>query len=267
MGSGRLDPVNKLYRLRPPRHKDGVWSGLLCNKIWCGLSVIDSAKCKSDSDPAAFPCSLVHSLPYCPSVAYSVPIPAPGDGSATYDARNLPPEVSEPIVSYLANFTTVLTTLACGRDWYSPIVGCDDCQREYRKWLCAISFTRCSEPSPANPNGFTIAPAAPSATAISAIKDGQRVFSALLPQSTDATPRNPNLPTLGSNYNALLPCLEVCHAVDRACPPFVGFKCPKSIFNAAASYGVGYIDAAKGTKDRGVTGVAQDRWGNVWCAS
>jgi calcium channel MID1 len=36
-------------------------------------------------------------------------------------------------------------------------------------------------------------------------------------------------------------------------------------FNAAASYGVGYIDGADGKQNEGLTGHSQDRFGNVWC--
>jgi calcium channel MID1 len=170
----------------------------------------------------------------------------------------------------MANFTTVLTSFACGRDWYSPLVGCEDCQREYRKWLCATSFTRCSEPSPENPNAFSAIPAPPSATGLSASRQkdtsgSQIVLSALLPQQTSDPQRNTALPALGSSYNMLLPCLEMCNAVDRACPPFLLFRCPTMQFNAAASYGVGYIDGADGKQNEGLTGHSQDRFGNVWC--
>ena len=170
----------------------------------------------------------------------------------------------------MANFTTVLTSFACGRDSYSPLVGCEDCQREYRKWLCAISFTRCSEPSPENPNAFSAVPALPSATGHSASRQtdasgAQIVLSALLPQQTSDPQRNAALLPLGSPYNMLLPCLEMCNAVDRACPPFLQFNCPTMQFNAAASYGVGYIDGADGEQKKGLTGNSQDRWGNVWC--
>jgi hypothetical protein len=37
--------------------------------------------------------------------------------------------------TYMANFTTVPTSLTCGResrDWYSPLVGCEDCHRDWR---------------------------------------------------------------------------------------------------------------------------------------
>ena len=219
---------------------------------------------------ASFTCSLVHSLPFCPGVAYSVPLPAPPEPNVAYDSTNLPLQITTPFLSYMANFTTVLTSFACGRDWYSPLVGCEDCQREYRRWLCAISFTRCSEPSPANPNAFTAVPAPPSATGHSAsiqtdASGAQVVLSALLPQGTSDPQRNPALPALGSPYNMLLPCLELCNAADRACPPFLQFSCPTMQYNAAASYGVGYIDGADGSQNGGLTGNSQDRWGNVWC--
>lgn len=201
-----------------------------------------------------------------------MPLPAPPQPNVAYDSTNLPAQISSPFLSYMANFTTVLTSFACGRDSYSPLVGCGDCQREYRKWLCAVTFTRCSEPSPANPNAFTAVPAPPSVTGQSAslqidANGAQVVLSALLPQQTNDPQRSPTLPALGSSYDMLLPCLEMCNAVDRSCPPFLQFTCPTNRFNAAASYGVGYIDGADGSQSKGLTGVSQDRWGNVWCQS
>lgn len=214
------------------------------------------------SDPGGFRCNLVHSLPFCPGVAYSVPLPPPPNSAQSYTAANLPNAVTSPFLSYMANFTTVLTTFACGRDWYSPIVGCDDCEREFRKWLCAISFTRCGEPSLNDPS---VLPTGPAATGLTGANGAQKVLSALHPVETGDTPRNPFLPALGSRYLMLQPCLEQCNQLDRACPPFLGIKCPRRKFNAAASYGVGYIDGADGDKNQGSTGAAQDRYGNVWC--
>lgn len=219
---------------------------------------------------ASFTCPLVFGLPYCPNIAYTVPLPLPPTGAHAYDSTNLPSEVTTPFLSYLTNFTVMLTTTACGRDLYSPIVGCDDCQRAYRRWLCTITFTRCGEPS--NPSRVSAIPPAPDATGLSAFRPSvkgqppQPPFSALVPQSTNTSEaRNPNLPGMGSTYTMLLPCLERCTAADRACPTFLGFKCPIVRFNAAASYGVGYVDSANNVEGKGVTGVAQDRWGNIWC--
>lgn len=226
---------------------------------------------------ASFPCPLVASLPFCPGVSHAVPLPAPPTGNTIYDTTNLPTNLTSTLLTYLTNFTVTLTTHACGRDRYSPLVDCGDCQREYRRWLCAVSFSRCGEPSVGSPSAFTGVPATPTQTGISALKSllppipgmgggpnqnqgQQQVLSALLPQTTQ---RNPILPQM--DYTQLLPCLETCTSVDRACPPFLQFQCPTRKFNAAASYGVGYVDGADGDEGEGLVGGAQDRWGNVWC--
>ncbi|KAF9005223.1 stretch-activated Ca2+-permeable channel component-domain-containing protein [Cyathus striatus] len=221
---------------------------------------------------AAYSCPLVASLPYCPGIAYTIPLPAPPPGAAFYDNGNLPEAITTPLISYLTNFTVSLGTFACGRDIYSPLVGCDDCQREYRKWLCAITFPRCGEPSPSSSGSFTSSSAPASATGLSAVQgtgDAQKVFSALVPQDTGRPElrRNQNFPEFTNPYSLLLPCIETCNVVDRTCPAFLGFRCPLPQFNAAATYGVGYIDSTDGDQDKGATGAAQDRWGNVWCNS
>ncbi|KAJ7183199.1 stretch-activated cation channel Mid1, partial [Mycena filopes] len=191
---------------------------------------------------STFSCSLVSQLPYCPSVAYAVPLPPPPSPQVAYNSANLPPSLSDPLISSLTNFTTTLTTFACGRDLYSPLVTCADCQRSYRTWLCAISFSRCADPD-----------TAPSA-------------AALLP-SQSANTRNSGFPS-GNSFTQLLPCLETCTATDRACPNFLGFRCPLPRFNAAQSYGVGYIDSgADGVQGGGSTGSWSDEFGNVWCNS
>lgn len=215
---------------------------------------------------AAFPCPLVADLPYCPGVSYAMPLPPPPNNAEIYTGDTLPSELSDPLRSYLTNFTVTLGSFPCGRDMYSPLVTCLDCQREYRKWLCAISLPRCSEPSPGNPNGFTAVAPEPTVTGLSATKNqDQQVLSALQPYQTSTPPRNSALPQFTSSYQMLLPCIETCTAVDRACPAFIGFKCPTAQFNGAASYGIGYIDSADGDEKKGLTGEAQDRWGNVWC--
>ncbi|KAJ7454728.1 stretch-activated cation channel Mid1 [Mycena latifolia] len=191
---------------------------------------------------STFSCPLVSRLPYCPSISYAVPLPAPPSSQAMYDNTNLPDSIVTPLLSSLTNFTTTLTTLACGRDFYSPLVSCADCQRAYRTWLCTISFPRCAD-----------ADTAPSAAA--------------LLQSQAPNARNAAFPS-GNSYTQLLPCLETCTATDRACPNFLGFRCPLPRFNAAQSYGVGYIDSGDdGVQGRGSTGRWADDFGNVWCNS
>ncbi|KAI6108570.1 stretch-activated cation channel Mid1, partial [Pisolithus croceorrhizus] len=171
---------------------------------------------------SSFPCPLVHSLPYCPSTAYAVPLLPPQSPALAYDATSLPTNISDPLLQYMTNFTTMLLTFGCGRDLYSPLQTCSDCQREYRSWLCSVSFPRCSEPSPTSSES-------------SSGSNVQAPFSALQPQPSGVSPRNPLFPVVNYTYTSLLPCLEVCHAVDRACPYFLGISCPVPQFNADAS--------------------------------
>lgn len=228
----------------------------------------------------SFACTLTHNLPFCPSVAYSIPLGPPATSSSnfsSYTADNLPSSISSPLLSYFANFTTVLSTFPCGRDIYSPLVTCTDCEIEYRKWLCALSFPRCAEPPPPLASSWSPVAPDPSATGL----PPQNPLSlqhpvplpALLPITPSVPLRNPFFPTNFSQSTTtytLLPCIEQCYAVDRACPPFLGFRCPSGHFNAAFSYALGYIDkvdsdGGHGDRGMGLTGAAQDRWGNVWC--
>ncbi|KAH9946563.1 stretch-activated Ca2+-permeable channel component-domain-containing protein [Amylocystis lapponica] len=208
---------------------------------------------------AAFSCPILHSLPFCPSVSYAAPLPLPVDPSLGLTAADLPENMTTPLLSGLANFTTMLTTLACGRDEYSPLVTCVDCQAAYRAWLCLVSLPRCGEypPSSSSSSAASFASASPTA---------QQPFPALQGVDASSPTRNANVPPAPGNYTALLPCLETCQAVDRACPPFLKFLCPVRQFTAADSYGVGYIDSGwAGEMGGGSTGTPADIWGNVWC--
>ena len=217
---------------------------------------------------ASFLCTLAHALPFCPSTAYAVPLPPPSESSTDnfpiYDTANVPQDLFNQTINTLTNFTISLSTFACGSDMYSPLVGCDRCQREYRRWLCATLFPRCSEPSPANlafitpnPKSMGIVNAGPGPT--------QAVLSALLPVHSQSATIGGSSPYIQGQHIRLLPCIEMCTAVDRACPPFLQFRCPKNSFNGATTYGFGYIDGADGTQNGGLVTNAQDQWGNVWC--
>ncbi|KAH9939715.1 stretch-activated Ca2+-permeable channel component-domain-containing protein [Epithele typhae] len=215
---------------------------------------------------ASFACALVHQLPYCPAVAYAVPLAVPRPPQVAYTASTLPSPVGETIVSGMSNFTSTLTTLACGRDDYSPLVTCADCQAAYRTWLCTVSFPRCGESNPTSPTP----PGASPSTALLGGSSAQQVLLPAVPAlktvNASAAARNPALPAFGEAYEVLLPCLEVCNAADRACPVFLGFKCPLPAFTASDSYAVGYVDSGReGEVGGGATGGAWDEFGNVWC--
>ena len=220
---------------------------------------------------ASFECPLAYSIPYCPTVNYAVPLSPPRRPATAYTSSILPSSIEESIVSGMANFTIALKTLACGRDDYSPLVTCADCEAAYRTWLCTISFPRCGESTASSTS--TSSSAAPTSSSGGVLGDGsgsgaQAVFPspALQSVAAGASARNPAMPAFGQAYDAVLPCIEVCTAADRVCPIFLGFRCPLPQFTAGESYGVGFVDSgADGEVGGGSTGVAQDVYGNVFC--
>ncbi|KZT63560.1 hypothetical protein DAEQUDRAFT_770506 [Daedalea quercina L-15889] len=209
----------------------------------------------------AFSCPIVYGLPFCPSVGYAAPV-SNNDAASGVTVAELPSDFTGNLTSGLANFTTMLTTIACGRDLYSPLVTCADCQAAYRNWICAVSLPRCAE--------YASTSSSSAASTSTAIQGGAQqplvTATPALSLASASNPRATGLPVYAENYTVVLPCLEVCNAADRACPPFLGFQCPLPQFTASMSYGVGYIDAGvEGVVGGGSTGASTDRWGNVWC--
>lgn len=202
------------------------------------LSLLSTLSLSNKRSIDNYACTLTHSLTYCPNVAYSIPLAPPTlDASFSYNSTTLPSSISSGIIEYMTNFTTTLSTFACGRDAYSPLQTCNSCSRAYRNWLCLISLPRCF----------------PSAQTNSTAASSRITSDFDLPDS-----------------QVLLPCIESCTSVDRACPNFLGFRCPRSKFGAARSYAVGWVDSTdEGGQEvfegRGRTGASQDVWGNVWC--
>ncbi|KAH8092178.1 stretch-activated Ca2+-permeable channel component-domain-containing protein [Cristinia sonorae] len=287
-------------RLLSSEQSEGMWlrdeaegwrwqwlvQGLAPSTNYTAFAVLDGTKVSDEimfsTKSGGFACPLVHSLPYCPRTAYAIPMDPPPAPGIAHDASTLPATLTDPLLSYLTNFTTSLLTHPCGRDLYSPLVTCSDCQEAYRKWLCTVSFPRCGEPRPDDPSVAGNTPTTNSrryspsflnsfrsfASFSNTNTQPQQPLSALLPQSTTTPPRNQFWPSFTSPYSVLLPCLETCTAVDRACPVMLGFKCPIPRFTASLSYGVGFVDSGEEGEEsqgKGIVGTASDQWGNVWC--
>ncbi|KAL1701744.1 stretch-activated Ca2+-permeable channel component-domain-containing protein [Schizophyllum commune] len=184
---------------------------------------------------ATFPCPLAHSLPFCPSVAYAVPLGAPGDGAGSYTSTNFPAQVADPLLSSLTNFTTSLSTFACGRDMYSPLVGCAECQRRYREWVCGVGVPRCGEvggvvgadgsegtasgvyePNPTATgvaadtlNQTPLSSKSSSSSSNSSNNNATAPRAALVAQPSGKIARNPDWPEVGYEWVRVMPCLEV----------------------------------------------------------
>ncbi|OAV95532.1 hypothetical protein PTTG_26646 [Puccinia triticina 1-1 BBBD Race 1] len=93
-------------------------------------------------------CSLLHGLPFCPSVAYAVP------ASPSLSTSAVVAQYNRSVSGHLANFRTVVSTYPCNNDTsgrYSFVTGCGDCLRAYTDWACAVALPRCVDPPAASP--------------------------------------------------------------------------------------------------------------------
>ena len=135
---GRSHRQNELYGVYAAAGTTGsVQTDQLCDEVAYVLSSCKLLRTTADDlFSASFNCPLLHQLPFCPSISYAVPLAPPRPPFSAHTTSTIPSNVSDTLISYLSNFTTTLTTLACGRDLYSPLVSCADCQDAYRTWLC-----------------------------------------------------------------------------------------------------------------------------------
>lgn len=203
-------------------------------------------------------CRLLFNLPFCPSVAYSVP------ASTSQSTPSLISFYNQTISGNLTNFQTVLSTYPCNNDTsgrYSFVSGCTDCYRAYNAWLCAVSMPRCTDsPSPPLP------PPPPDSALIS--PPNQIILSRNQPNQS----RTPSLTDpLVYPYGEVLPCSSVCTLVAATCPPLIGWACPLQSANLHSSYSdlksLDGIEVMGGQQTQvGQGGFrAGDRFGNVFC--
>ena len=200
---------------------------------------------------ASFPCQLVLPNFLCPSIAYAAPLSPNATNSINYPITTLPNNISSLIDDSIESFSTSLLSTACGRDYYSHVSSCSDCQAAYRDWVCRIVIPQCaSSTSSTSPQSLSSSSLDPTAA--------QTIFR---------TPSSPRIPTIipEYDYDELLPCLSTCNAVDRACPVFLGFRCPIRGISANSSYGYLGDDADRGDGNPALGLPASDRWGNRWC--
>lgn len=223
-------------------------------------------------------CRLVYDVPFCPQVAYSIPIGADVD---TYDALSV---INGTVSPNYANFSKTISTFPCDDEYfgtYSSVRGCADCTRAYQDWLCAVTMPRCTD---------AISPNASAANMDVTTLTGRQ--TAL---NVDLKPYvvNRNMTTsrqsyfgdelqVTETYGEVLPCLYTCLFVQRNCPaPLVQWTCPKWDMTAQADYGT-FADSGVGglgAAENGGAGtdlarwggplryIAQDNFGNTYCSA
>lgn len=228
-------------------------------------------------------CRLVFDVPFCPNVAYSIPV---NPSISTDRALSVIEEFVDPVY---ANFSLTIDTFPCGSPefgMYSYVQTCDSCKRSYQNWLCAVAMPRCTDPL-SDPE-----------TQSRATQDGRELTGAPTGLNTELLPyivnRNGNgTSALASRqpfidqqlqpglYGELLPCIYTCYFVSRTCPPLIQWTCPLWDITAQRDYGT-FADSDEegiGAAENGGAGkdgmrwggyqryIATDAFGNAYCNS
>lgn len=143
-------------------------------------------------------CSLVFGLDFCSGVAYSVPTSSRFSTNKTAIAG-----IYDNIANSLfSNFSNALQIIPCDTELdarYSPLRTCVDCSDAYQNWLCGVAIPRCS----VNDSDYFI------------VRNKKNNRNSYI--NNDIEPIN--------DYNEVLPCIDICHAIVRDCPSALGFAC------------------------------------------
>ncbi|KAG0054467.1 stretch-activated cation channel mid1 [Gryganskiella cystojenkinii] len=196
-------------------------------------------------------CMLITDLEFCHEVAYAVPVTSLSilqtsgsggnpNGTIRADVRNFYDDFTSNLMD---NFKRVLGQYDCTKSQYSLIRNCTDCERAYRRWLCAINIPRCTDVEDiTDPNNVGYVPPAtapdPNVNENPYLID--RTHGAVVTARNTSTSRgaiaqltqNPLLNP--GDYGEVLPCIDLCFDVVQGCPNFLGFNCP--VKNMVSNY-------------------------------
>ncbi|KAI9304269.1 stretch-activated Ca2+-permeable channel component-domain-containing protein [Cunninghamella echinulata] len=180
-----------------------------------GISVPLLLRMKNDPT-----CRLIYNLDFCDQVAYSVPT------DANQDIWNITRSYDRQAQALFDPFSTALKQYNCNSTQYSLVRNCDDCYRDYKRWLCSVTIPRCTtlatdeqqQQNANNNSNDSMVMMKPLPT--------PSVRNVLFNQSRnkwiDQTYQ------LSSNgWTELLPCIDICYQVVQSCPPFLQFNCPE----------------------------------------
>lgn len=139
--------------------------------------------------------------------------------------------------NYYTNFSYSLQQIQCDtapESMFSLTVGCEDCARAYKQWLCSVSIPRCADFSN-------------NASYLQVRNAGQNFIN-----GSSLPADSPYRETFGTNvsrnalidkkikpgpYKEILPCADICYSLVKDCPFALGFGCPTgSWLNASYGY-------------------------------
>ena len=144
-------------------------------------------------------CQLVFNLPFCTETAYAAPA-----NPNILNSTALATFYDSLASSLFTNFSTTLQLTACNTTLsaqYSLFRNCTTCLSAYKNWLCAVTIPRCADIT--DPTSY--------------------LFDR--PVNTSRNPLIDQTVEPGV-YKELMPCSDLCFAVEQNCPSTLQFQCP-----------------------------------------
>ena len=185
-------------------------------------------------------CALLFNLTFCTSVAYA----APANPNNFTDLPGLAEKYDDYARQQYTNFSYSLQQIPCDTTssaQYSLTRNCDDCDKAYKEWLCAVTIPRCEDFTnsasylrPRNINAEFTNKTLTALTKTDPIFNGEYKDRWYYNQS-----RNPMIDTdiNPGPYKELLPCSDLCYELVRSCPASLQFVCPLEGHGLNYTYG------------------------------
>jgi calcium channel MID1 len=201
-------------------------------------------------------CQVIYDLQFCSEVAYAVP----SNPELFSNSRKLAAVYDANAKSIYKNFSYSLQQIPCdttSEARYSLARNCEDCARDYKNWLCAVSVPRCEDFSASEPwlqprnigssfsNGTRLdlskldGPGPPGADGADSLVDVPGQGQVLLSRIYANSSRNPLIDKeiKPGPYKEVLPCEDLCYSLVQSCPASFGFRCPLAGKGLERSYG------------------------------
>ncbi|PIG90045.1 CorA family metal ion transporter [Aspergillus arachidicola] len=166
-------------------------------------------------------CALLYDLSFCNEVAYAVP------SNPTFNLDDLRSIYDDNAAALYKNFSYSLEQIQCNatnETRFSLAVGCDDCARAYKQWLCAVTIPRCEDFSRTS-RFLQVRNAGQKFINGTSLSDNHTL------QLNTSTNRSRNSlidkEIRPGPYKEILPCEDTCYNLVKSCPAALDFSCPQ----------------------------------------
>ncbi|KAE8132212.1 stretch-activated Ca2+-permeable channel component-domain-containing protein [Aspergillus pseudotamarii] len=165
-------------------------------------------------------CALLYNLSFCNEVAYAVP------SNPTFNLDDLRSIYDDNAAALYKNFSYSLEQIQCNatnETRFSLAVGCDDCARAYKQWLCAVTIPRCEDFSSTG-TFLQVRNAGQEFINGTSLSDHTLRLDASTNRSRNSLIDKEIRP---GPYKEILPCEDTCYNLVKSCPAALDFSCPQ----------------------------------------